>query len=97
MNQNPFFPVGPTALIAATTTSARITALPANATQVRVYNAGPNVARIAFGGALVTATVTDMIIPVGVIEVFCKQGCTGAAAICETGTASVYVVAGEGQ
>lgn len=65
--------------------------------QVRVYNAGPNVAFVRFGPASPTAVTTDIPIAPGSIELFHKGGAVGTAAICATGqTATVYFTAGEG-
>lgn len=73
-----------------------------SASQIRVYNAGPNPAFIRWGivaqGAVTASATTDMIIPVGNTETFNKgTGTDTFAAICSAAqTATLYVTAGEG-
>lgn len=66
---------------------------------VRVYNAGPNAARIRFSGpsgAALPATATDMNIPPATVEIFTKGDAKFVAAICDTGTAAIEFTDGEG-
>ncbi len=94
-----FFPAEKaTQKIAATTVSASAT-LDQYSNAVRVYNPGPNIARIRFsgpGGSAVAATTNDMPIGVGVTEIFTKGDATFVTAICDTGTAAIEFTAGEG-
>lgn len=95
---NPFKCGGATVALAATTASASNTALPGECSQVRIYNAGPNAAFIRFASAALTADATvDMPIASGNTEVFTKGGSTAIAAICATGSATVYVTPGVGE
>lgn len=72
------------------------------ASQIRVYNAGPNPAYLRWGRASLTtvtaSTTTDMIIPVGEIETFNKGAWVDTiAAICLAGqTAVLTITPGEG-
>lgn len=64
---------------------------------VRVLNAGPNMAYLAFGVAGQTANTAKMPIPVGAAELFTKGIATTAAAICDAGnTAVLFFTPGEG-
>lgn len=85
-----------TVTIAATTTSASAT-LDANSSQVRVVNAaGGSMAFIRFSTGASTAVATDMPIAPGTDAVFTKGTATHVAAICATGTATLYFTNGEG-
>lgn len=93
----PFKPNGDTVTLAATTTSASNSTLPAFSSQVRVYVKGSDV-RLRFGAGSLTADASiDMPIAGGNTEVFTKNGATSVAVICESGTATVYVTPGEGE
>ena len=93
----PFRPAADTITMAVTATSSETTALRDQGNQVRLYNAGPNVAFIRFGVTALTATTADMPIPAGAVEVLTKGGASRAAAICAgTGTATLYLTVGEG-
>ena len=94
MSNRPFQADGATITLAVTTSSAGSTAAPTNSAQVRVYNAGPNLCFIRFGQGTMTATTSDMPLAVGATEIFTKGGASGVAAICGTGTATVYVTPG---
>lgn len=93
----PFAPNAPTITLSATTTSSENTTLPADCAQIRVHNAGPNVAFMRWGNVALTAVTTDMPIAVGATEVFTKGSNKRIAAICGTGTATIYVTPGEGE
>lgn len=89
---------GPTTKIAATTASASTTLDPfSNA--VRIYNAGPNAARVKFSGpagSALAATATDFNIPPNTVEIMTCGDATFVAAICDTGTAAIEFTSGEG-
>lgn len=95
--QKPFMPTdADTVSISASSTSARV-ALDQNSSAVRVYNAGPGVAFITFGGSSVTSTVNRLPVPVGAVEKFTKGGTTHVAAICAgADTATLRFTNGEG-
>lgn len=84
-----------TVQLEATTTSQRV-AIDKNSSAVRVLNAGPNIAFIAFGDVTVNSTALRLPIPVGNTELFTKGANTHVAAICDTGTAVLYFTSGEG-
>lgn len=94
MSNRPFQADGATITLAATTSSAGSTAVPTNSYQVRVHNVGPNLCFIRFGQGTMTATTSDLPLAVGATEIFTKGGASGVAAICGTGTATVYVTPG---
>jgi hypothetical protein len=86
-----------TASLAVTTSTGRV-ALAADASTVRLYNAGTATAFVKFGDVTVTAATTNMPIPAGAIEAFRPPGAsTHIAAITSSGTATLYVTSGEGQ
>ena len=100
----PFFHVGSVRL--APTTSSVRAGLPRVGSQVLLYNAGPNIAFIALGGATVTAQVPNNTDSTGSLTLppFFTQTLytrdlstdTYAAAICATGSADVYIDIGNG-
>lgn len=61
-----------------------------------VYNAGAGLAFIRWGVGAQTALVTDIPIPPGTVQVFSKFNADTVAAICASGTATVYVITGQG-
>ena len=65
---------------------------------VRIYNDGPSLAFVEFGGTVATLaiTTTSMPVAVGAIEVVNIDQCAYAAAITASGTASVYFTKGYG-
>lgn len=64
---------------------------------VRVYNDGPDTVFVQFGGSSVAATTSNMPVPSGAIETFSiGPKITHMAGITASGTATVYVTAGEG-
>jgi hypothetical protein len=86
-------------LAAGTATGAVSVPLDANSNAVRVYNAGPNAARIHFSGssgAAVAATASDMPIPANTVEIFAKGRATFVTSITDTGTAALEFTDGEG-
>lgn len=92
-----------TASISVTTTTAASALKKAGdgAFQVRIFNAGPSTAFIAFGDSAVEAAVTDYPVPAGAIEVVTMQNpdkaqITHAAAITAASTATVYLTTGDG-
>lgn len=88
----------PTQKIAATTASASAP-LDQTSNAVRVYNAGPNGARIHFSGAsgaAVAATASDLLVPPNTVEIFTKGTATFVTAITDTGTAAIEFTDGEG-
>lgn len=82
--------------ISATTTSASATVSAAQR-DVRIVNAGTAAVFVRFGTGTATATTSDMYMPAGAIEVFDKGTNDKVAAITASGTATVYIVTGEGQ
>lgn len=91
-----FSPIA-TASLAVTTSTGRV-ALAADASSVRLYNAGTATAFVKFGDSSITAATTNMPIPAGVVETFRPPGgATHVAAITSSGTATLYVTSGEGQ
>lgn len=99
--ESPFTPTGATVTLSPTSSSngAAVSGLPsgANSGVLRVVNAGPNVAFFRWSNASATAVTTDMPILPGAVEVFSVGNCTHVAAICATGSATVYVTPGNGQ
>lgn len=94
----PFRPTAETIPLACTAVSASTTALRQEPMQVRIYNAGPNDVFVRFGTGAMTAVVSiDMPVPAGAVEVFTKTAAGTVAGICAgTGTATLYLTAGEG-
>lgn len=94
-----FRPTAETITLACTAISASTTVLRQEPMQLRIYNAGPNDVFIRLGnGALTAVVATDMPIPAGAVEVFTKNAAGSVAGICAgTGTATVYLTAGEGE
>lgn len=98
MNTQGFTPIE-TKTLSATTTSSSASFTAATGvlvTQMRVYNAGTDLVFIRWGVGAQTAVATDTPIPSGAIEVFNKGLADTVAVIASTGTATVYVTAGEG-
>jgi hypothetical protein len=100
----PFEPIADTtvALSATTASGATRAALlgrPASGKfQIRMFNEGPNTARIRFGGADATAVATNYPLPAGAVEVITLDASlvTHVAAITATGTAAVSFTTGDG-
>lgn len=93
---NLFWPVE-TKSISVTDTSGSSTFTGASAEQLRIYNAGNNMAFIRWGAGAQTALTTDMPIPAGGIEVFYKGSNDTLAAICSTSsTTTLYCTSGRG-
>lgn len=92
--------VAGTVSIAATTASASVSVAAANvqSPHVSIYNAGPNTAFVRWGvGAQTAVATTDMPIPSGATKTYTKGTADTFAAICATGTATIYFTPGEGQ
>ena len=100
-----FFPTGSVKL--SPTTSNVRAQLPSQGSQVLIYNAGPNIAFVAFGeSASITAQVPNsstttggLTIPPNFTQVIYTRDLVKgayAAAICESGSASVYLNCGNG-
>mgnify|MGYP001066121005 FL=1 len=105
MLTKPFRPrAGATVSVSATTVSARahMAAAPSNGRfQVRLFNAGADLAFVAFGGPAVAATAADHALPSGAVEVVTVDSTDAdphdyVAAICASGSATVYAAPGEG-
>lgn len=64
---------------------------------VMLYNAGPNLAFVRWGVGAQTAVITDMPMPVGTVQIFSKGVSDTLAAVCASGSATIYVTSGEGQ
>lgn len=100
----PFTPTDDaTASIAVTTASASaaIKRQPTGAHQIRLYNAGAATLFWAFGDAAVTASLTDVPLPPGAIEVITLANAANApishiAAITPSGSATLYATTGQG-
>lgn len=91
-----FMPNGAdTVAIAATTASARV-ALDQYSNAVRVVNAGAADAFLHFGDSTVTATTAKMPIRAGATETLTKGAATHVAAICASGSTTMYFTSGEG-
>ena len=98
-----FTPIDDATVTLSPTTSASTSTLkkvPTGTYQVRVVNAGPNLAFVAFGDSN-AATTSDIAIPSGVVEVLTIRNNpsapeTGVSAICASGSATVYVTTGHG-
>lgn len=83
--------------ISVTQASGSVTFTGSSAEQLRIYNAGSNIAFIRWGTGAQTALATDMPIPPGDIEVFYKGSGDTVAAICSTGlTTTLYCTSGRG-
>lgn len=115
LNKRGFYPSGPTILVAgAAAAPTGVQAANTNQNsldtgiQVRVHNAGPSLAFVAFGVTAAAAQAAAVVpvagtpssviaIPAGAIEVLTAGKNMFWSAICSgTGTASVYVVPGDG-
>ncbi len=109
MNDICFAPYGATVALAAGTASARValtdTAAGTGERTVRVLNAGPETAFVAFGHAAATAAVPVAGAPAAGIPVPAGGGAepfripadaTHMAAVCASGTATLYVTVGQG-
>ena len=83
--------------VTSTSGSQTITGTGIQAPNVRMYNAGPDLVFIKFSKGASTAVTTDMIIPVGVVEVFGKAvNIDTISAVSAGGTANLYMTCGEG-
>jgi len=63
---------------------------------VRLYNAGSQAVFVRFGNAGVVASLADMPLAPGAIEVFNGVGTGAMAAIVASGNATLYATLGEG-
>jgi hypothetical protein len=106
MAENVFAPVGNTTLLAATTTSGRVT-LPSlgnyGGGNYRVFNNGPDIVFVAQGDGTVVAVAptagspaNGMPIGIGATEVFNLASGNSLAGICPSSTASLYITGGQG-
>lgn len=97
MNIKTFAPNGSnTVQLVAGPASANV-AIDANSNVVRVLNAGPDMAYIAFGVAGVTSTTARLPIPSGSTELFTKGSNGYVAAITDAAkSATLYFTSGEG-
>ena len=103
MRVEPFKPASTTSL-ACSTSSDRVQIVGIIGTplmQVRLYNSGSVTVFVKFGGASVTAAVTDLPIPAGTVEVLSCKGygsthITYIAGITASSTATLYITSGEG-
>lgn len=115
LNKRGFYPSGPTILVAgAAAAPTGIQAANTNTNtldagvQVRIHNAGPNLAFVAFGTTAAAAQAAAVIptgpaptsviaLPVGAVEVLTAGKAMFWSAICAGGqTASVYICPGDG-
>jgi hypothetical protein len=92
--------IGATQTLSGTSVSSSVTLTAAGkaAFNVRLHNAGPNIAFVRYGvGAQTAVATTDFPLPVGAVEAFFKGPADTIAVICSaTQTATVYVTPGEG-
>lgn len=99
MSYAPFRASGPTLSISASTTSAGSAwtqPVASNSPIVRIVNSGSVVVFVRTGKGAQTATAADVAIPAGGSVVLLKGNDDGFAAICATGTATVYATPGYG-
>lgn len=99
MSYAPFRASGPTLSISATTTSAGGTwtqPVAANSPVVRIVNSGSVVVFVRTGKGAQTATSADVAIAPNAAAVLFLGNDDGIAAICATGTATVYATPGYG-
>lgn len=91
--------IGATLTLSPTTSNVQgtLAAAGANASEIRVVNAGPNTAFLRWGDGAQTATVNDVPILPGGTEIFSVGVVTNFAAICGTGSAVVYITPGYGE
>jgi hypothetical protein len=88
--------MGNTAVMNATAASSSV-AVDTKAPSLYVYNAGTNIAFVRWTQGASTATVTDLPIPAGSLQVFSKGPADTFSAICSSGlTTTLYVSAGAG-
>lgn len=93
---NPFTLGGATTILTPTTSSDVDTFTPSYG-RIRVVNIGPNIAFFRTNVGTTTAAVTDVPLLAGAIETFSvPANHTYCAAICATGSATVYVTVGSG-
>lgn len=101
MSLDPFRPVafdttGATKTLSGSTNSSFVTLL--SQRQIRFYNAGSVPVFVRWGvGAQTAVAATDMPIAPGAIEVFSKGDADTLAGITASGTATVYITAGDGE
>lgn len=86
-----------TSSLSVTTSNTQGTLTSSASQRVRIYNAGPNAAHFRAGVGAQTAVTTDMPLAPGAIEMFTLPYATHVAAICATGTATVYITTGNGE
>lgn len=91
-----------TTTMSVTTANTQSTIAHPNSEDILVYNAGPNLAFLVWdtteGGTVssATATTSGVPLPVGSVQLFHKGAATLFAAICGTGSATVYITPGRG-
>jgi hypothetical protein len=88
-----FRPALPALSLAVSTSSASVAVNPA-VDVLRIYNDGPDIARIRWGVGAQTATTSDMAIPPNVISYFVKDRADTVAAITAFGSSTLSIVAG---
>jgi hypothetical protein len=94
---DPFQPMpGKSTSIPANATSASAS-VPADAKSLRIYNAGTVPVFIRWGRGSQTAVTTDMALAPGSVELFYKGAADTVAAICASGSATVYLTPGAGE
>lgn len=96
-NFNPAF--GKQQAISATTSSSSVTLTEPGITgcaALCLYNAGSVIAFARWGVGAQTATTSDMPLPPGTLQVFNKYDADTVAAITSSGSATVYVMPGQG-
>jgi hypothetical protein len=91
-----FMPSGDDSDTLAVTTASSRAQLDPLSSAVRVVNAGAAMAFIQFGDVNVLSTTAKMPINAGATETFTKGSAGYVAAICASGTTTLYVTCGEG-
>lgn len=91
-----FSPTAPSITLAVTE-AGQNTPVQLLASQVRIYNEGPNACRIAFDAGPRAIVDTDLIMPAGLIETLTKYGAATLSAKCKAGeTATLHIACGAG-
>lgn len=82
--------------LSVSSSSSSVTFSGESAEQLRIYNDGPKPVFVRWGTGAQTAVTTDMIVPVGVIEIFLKGSASTIAAITASSSSTIYLSSGRG-
>jgi hypothetical protein len=85
------------ATLAVSAASAEVTTLTASDNIIRLYNGTTAVVFVRWGTSAQTAVATDMAIAPGATEAFTKNNAARLAAICPSGTGTLYITTGMGE